>query len=109
MWHFRKGTILKRQLRASGRNIFTLILTACLVSQSTLLASDKHKVSPVTEALMDVQFGGPLSHSKVGFAATGLSASDFWNFYNCADPFGQRLTFGVSSDLKFVDGTVSSA
>jgi hypothetical protein len=65
-------------------------------------------LSDVSKALINVDFGAG-SSSKVGPAAAGQSAADFWNFYDRNDGFGNWQTFGVLSNLKFADGAASGA
>src|SRR5205823_5607092 len=62
-----------------------------------------------TDLLLDVDFGGGDSTSEVGPAATGHSASDFWNYYTRNDGQGGWLTFGFLSNLKTVEGVATAA
>src|SRR5205809_4128073 len=43
---------------------------------------------PVAGPLLDIDFGVGTSSAKVGFAATGQSAADFWNLYSRDDGSG---------------------
>jgi Concanavalin A-like lectin/glucanases superfamily/Calx-beta domain len=55
--------------------------------------------------LINVDFGGgPGPTPKVGFAATGETASDFWNYFNQSYGGGS----GSLANLKRADGTVTS-
>lgn len=62
---------------------------AVLVHAQTFLAN--------ASVLLDINFGAP-DTNKVGFAAVGLTANDYWNGYQ----FGQQ-TYGAISDLKWAD------
>src|SRR6266404_4891738 len=57
--------------------------------------------------LWNVDFGGGTQSLKVGFAATGLSASDYWNFYTPDDGGGGRKVNGFLSNLKYAGGLTS--
>ncbi len=59
-------------------------------------------------SLIDVAFGSGSATAKVGFAATGQTTNDFWNFYSRDGTNGWR-TFGVLTNLEYVDGTTSGA
>lgn len=60
-------------------------------------------------SLINVDFGIGTESSKVGFAATGISATDFWNLYTRDDGFGGYRTLGTVSHLKWSDGATSPA
>jgi hypothetical protein len=60
------------------------------------------------QSLLNVDFGAGRSSGKAGIAATGLSSSDFWNFYTRDDGNGGYRTFGGVSNLKWSDGTASA-
>jgi hypothetical protein len=63
---------------------------------------------PTPAFLVDVDFGAGVGSSpKVGFAATGQTTNDFWNFYT-RDGAGGWLTFGALSNLKLANGTPTS-
>jgi len=59
-----------------------------------------------TAALWNVDFGsdtrggGPPPPMKTGFAATGISASDYWNFYSDDYPDGSYKADGYLANLK---------
>src|SRR5437762_9982517 len=55
----------------------------------------------------NIDFGVGTSSAKVGFAATGQSAADFWNLYSRDDGSGGYRTFGAANNLKWADGTVA--
>src|SRR5882724_7518596 len=62
------------------------------------------------QTLINVDFGaGPAKSAKVGPAAIGQTAHDFWNYYSRDDGQGGWLTFGAVSDLSQADGTATSA
>jgi hypothetical protein len=46
--------------------------------------------------------------AKTGFAATGLSSNDFWNFYTRDDGQGGYRTFGALSNLLTADNQTTS-
>jgi hypothetical protein len=74
------------------RNFRRLILAAVFLAGA--IAAD-------AGSLIDVAFtGGPVT-GEVGFAATGLTANDFWNSFTELD--------GALPDLEFTDGTPSGA
>jgi hypothetical protein len=54
----------------------------------------------------DVRGGGP-PPMKIGFAATGISASDFWNFYTADNPDGSYKVNGFLSNLKKAGGVTT--
>jgi hypothetical protein len=60
--------------------------------------------------LIDVAFTGASVTKKTGFAATGLTADDFWN--TCTLQWEYiglfRVSFGALSDLKFTDASTSA-
>src|SRR5436853_5858420 len=62
--------------------------------------------------LLNVDFGADLrfpSHNKTGFAATGINANDYWNFYSSDNPDGSWKVNGSFPNLKYAGGLVSSA
>lgn len=59
----------------------------------------------LAENLMDISFGGN-PPTKTGFAAVGLTTSDYWNPYGTS--YG-GLTYGVITNLAWVDGASSGA
>src|SRR5438128_722419 len=62
--------------------------------------------------LLNVDFGANLrfpSHNKTGFAATGVTASDYWNFYTADNPDGSFKVNGSLLNLKYAGGLTSSA
>src|SRR5215471_4456098 len=52
----------------------------------------------------DVRGPGPV---KVGFAATGITASDFWNFYSADNPDSSFKVNGFLTNLKNAAGATS--
>ena len=66
-------------------------------------------VSTNSLPLIDVDFGAGSSTTEVGFAATGQTPGDFWNFYTRDDGQGGYLNFGSVANLKYVDGSASGA
>jgi hypothetical protein len=65
---------------------------------------------PSAPWLVNVDFGAGLNGSdKTGFAAIGQTTNDFWNYYTRDDGAGAWRTFGVLSDLKTADGSVTAA
>jgi len=64
------------------------------------------KASPY---MIDVDFNGsPSPAGKVGPAATGVSSTDYWNWYTRNDGQGGWLTFGALTNLQLVDNTTTS-
>ena len=61
------------------------------------------------QPLLDINFGAGIKPPKTGFAATGVSANDYWNFYTRDDGNGGWNVNGALPNLKYVDGTVSAA
>ncbi|EEF60300.1 beta strand repeat-containing protein [Pedosphaera parvula] len=59
--------------------------------------------------LIDVDFDAGTASAKTGFAATGLSAGDFWNLYSRDDGHGGYKSFGGLGNLRFADGSISQA
>src|SRR5205823_5419942 len=66
-----------------------------------------------TFTMIDVNFGAHLSPglnaTKSGFAATGASSGDYWNFYSRDDGHGNFIVNGALPDLRFVDSSISAA
>src|SRR5947207_15981029 len=62
---------------------------------------------PAWADLWNVDFGGGTQSLKVGFAATGISASDYWNFYTRDNPDGSWKVNGSLSNLKNAGGATS--
>jgi hypothetical protein len=58
--------------------------------------------------LIDVAFTSASATSETGYAATGLTANDFWNTCT-AMPASSYQWSGALPNLKFVDGTASGA
>jgi Bacterial Ig domain/Immunoglobulin domain/Immunoglobulin I-set domain len=59
--------------------------------------------------LINVDFAAGTVSGEVGLAATGQTANDFWNLYSRDDGNGGYRSFGGVGNLKFADGTVSTA
>src|SRR5437867_9816629 len=57
--------------------------------------------------LWNVDFGGGEQSLKVGFAAAGISASDYWNFYTRDNPDGSWKVNGFLPNLKYAGGVTS--
>ena len=58
-----------------------------------------------TNFLLNVDFGGGLTNSaKIGPAAVGEAASDFWNYYSRDDGHGGWRTSGSLEDLRLASG-----
>jgi hypothetical protein len=60
------------------------------------------------QVLIDVDFGAGNVGGEVGFAATGQTTNDFWNFYTRDDGQGGYLTLGSLTNLKYADGSAST-
>jgi hypothetical protein len=87
------------------KNLFSLII---LSSQFSFFALSVYSQSPVHQSLLNVDFGIGSSSAKVGPAAVGQSATDFWNLYSRDDGNGGYRTFGEVDNLVWADGTESS-
>jgi hypothetical protein len=89
------------------------VLLVGVASPPKLLAQDLSGAGAPYSTLIDINFGAHqspgLDAKKVGLAATGLTTNDFWNFYSRDDGHGGWLVNGVLPDLKFADGSASSA
>ncbi len=59
--------------------------------------------------LLNVDFGVGTATAKAGFAATGQSSSDFWNFYSRDDGQGGFRNSGSLAPLQFADTSLSGA
>jgi hypothetical protein len=81
----------------------TTLLVGGMMSGSNLQA----QTTPTT--LIDVAFGAGTNTTKTGFAATGISSTDLWNFYTRDDGYGGYLYSGSLGPLQFSDGTYSGA
>jgi beta-lactamase regulating signal transducer with metallopeptidase domain len=57
-------------------------------------------------SLINVEFNGGGVPLKVGFAATGATPNDLWNWYTDSRPDG-IFSSGVLTNLKFADGSAS--
>jgi Big-like domain-containing protein len=62
-----------------------------------------------TGRLLSVDFGAGSTTSETGPAAVGQSSNDFWNFYTRDDGQGGWLNSGALQNLKYSDGTPSTA
>lgn len=60
------------------------------------------------DSLFNIDFGQDGNGVKVGPAAIGQSANDFWNFYTRDDGTGGWRTFGAMTDLKLASGAVTT-
>src|SRR5580704_15508258 len=94
--------IIRPKSRFVGRVTNAILLFAALALAVT--------ASLHADNLLDVAFTGASVTSKTGFAATGLTADDFWN--TCTFQWEYiglfRVGFGALSDLKFTDGSTSA-
>ncbi len=64
----------------------------------------------VSNLLVNLDLGAGLDgSSKLGPAAVGQSANDFWNFYTRDDGAGGWRTLGTVPNLKTADGTTTTA
>jgi hypothetical protein len=59
--------------------------------------------------LIDIAFGAGTQTAKVGFAALGQTTNDFWNLYSRDDGHGGWRTFGLLTNIQFVNQIASSA
>jgi len=92
---------------------FAAVLLVGAALPPALLAQGLPGAPSLYSTLIDINFGAHqspgLDASKVGLAATGLTASDFWNFYSRDDGKGHWLVNGVLPNLRFTDGSASPA
>src|SRR5689334_24415137 len=86
-------------------NLFWKRCVAAVLCTSAILLP----ASLQSQTLINVAMGQGTNTSKTGFAATGQTASDFWNFYTRDDGHGGWLTFGSLANLKLANGTSTSA
>src|SRR6266567_886646 len=80
-----------------------LLKIGVVIIQLNFVSSAVH-----AQTLLNVDFGAGTNSAKVGFAATGQSADDYWNLYSRDDGRGGYRTVGAVSNLKRADGTVSA-
>jgi hypothetical protein len=67
------------------------------------------QIEKVATALIDIDFdAGSGPSAKKGFAATGQTTNDFWNFYTRDDGAGGWRTSGAITNLAYVDHKASS-
>jgi hypothetical protein len=60
--------------------------------------------------LIDLSFNGSDTPTgKTGFAATGNSSTDYWNWYTRNDGHGGFRTFGALNNLLLADGTTATS
>lgn len=77
---------------------FPSFISALILLAGSLVSSFQlHAQTPLS--LIDIDFGGGTSTSEVGFAVTGQTGSDFWNF----------SSGGNVSNLEFANGASSGA
>lgn len=65
---------------------------------------------PALADLINVDFGASQrfpSHNKTGFAATGIAATDYWNFYSSDNPDGSWKVNGWLPNLGYAGGQLS--
>jgi len=99
-------------LQTNDAGAYSVLVTnaygSVLSSDATLTVQDGGSF-----ALIDVNFGAHtnpgLNAQKTGFAATGVSSNDFWNFYSRDDGHGGFLVNGSLPNLKQIDGSITSA
>lgn len=60
------------------------------------------------DSLFNIDFGQDGNAVKVGPAAIGQSATDFWNFYTRDDGAGGWRTFGAMTNLKLASGAATT-
>ena len=66
------------------------------------------QIEKVGPALIDIDFDAGSATSKKGFAATGQTTNDFWNFYTRDDGNGGWRTSGAITNLAYVDHKASN-
>ncbi len=92
----------------AGQNVTVTVLPASS-SYAIIAGMQIAQISTNALPLLDVDFGSGTATAEVGFAATGQSTNDFWNFYTRDDGNGGYLTFGSLSGMKYADGSASGA
>lgn len=76
----------------------------CILTLSIIISQ------PAIASLLNVDFesGALGSHPiKVGFAATGETANDYWNFYTRSNPDGSWRSSGLLNNLTYASGGAS--
>ena len=75
--------------------------------ESVLTVSKTNRPPAVYPALINVDFGDGTNSSEVGQAATGRTASDFWNLYSRDERPGKWRTSGTVTNLLYADRVLS--
>src|SRR5438094_7645171 len=79
-----------------------------MIKPTTILISIFVLAHSAWADLLNVDFGWGLGQSeKVGFAATGISASDYWNYYTRDNPDSSWKVNGSLANLKYAGGQTS--
>jgi hypothetical protein len=103
------STLTLTDVQAAQQGNYSVMVTnlgGMLLSSNAVLTVGQ----PPATLLIDVDYGQDAGPSpEKGFAAVGLGANDFWNFYTRDDGHGNWLTFGVLSNLALVDGSLTGA
>ena len=101
-----KQTNISPIKNSTGRSYSTAVNNLVVTALFTVLVGSCFKAS--AQPLYNVDFGGNASVStKSGYAATGQSSSDYWNFYTRDDGFGGWRTYGAMSNIKLANGVTT--
>lgn len=92
---------MKSTRRVSFPRVSILVPTLAL---SFLFLGSGAPLEAATGRILNVDFGVGTSSAKVGLAATGQSAHDFWNLYSRDDGRGGFRTLGSVENLVWADG-----
>jgi hypothetical protein len=84
--------------------------TALKILCGSLLTFASLQHSGAGPFLIDLSFdGSDAPTGKTGFAATGNSSTDYWNWYTRNDGHGGLRTLGTLSNLLLADGTTATS
>ncbi|HEV7927213.1 MAG TPA: immunoglobulin domain-containing protein [Verrucomicrobiae bacterium] len=100
-------TVSNAQPANSGN--YSIIVTNAYGSITSAPAPLSLAIVPRPAALIDVAFTTASATAKTGFAATGVSANDYWNTCTSSINSEDSFTEGVMTNLEFVDRALSGA
>ena len=103
------SALMLANVQAANAGTYSVLVTNSLGSVLSSNAVLTVNPSSTISFLVDLDFGmGQTQSYKVGFAATGETTNDFWNYYTRDDGNGGYRTFGALSNLALVDGTATA-